>query len=60
MWDKIEMIFIDLEEDDLGSYKSEMAVINRGYQPPITFIGGQPAFTGQVDHFKTYQILKKI
>ncbi|MCR1898585.1 hypothetical protein NSA47_06210 [Irregularibacter muris] len=54
------MIFIDLEEDDLGSYKSEMAVINRGYQPPITFIGGQPAFTGQVDHFKTYQILKKI
>jgi len=58
--DKFEMKFIDLEENDLNGYENEKKVIDKGYQLPITFIEGKPAFSGKVDNYKAYQILKKI
>jgi len=58
--DNLEIQFIDLEEDDLSQYENERKVIDKGYQLPITFINGKPAFSGKVDQFKAYQTLKKI
>ncbi|WP_246579341.1 hypothetical protein [Alkaliphilus flagellatus] len=58
--DKFEMTFIDLEKDDLTDYENEGKVIDKGYQLPITFINGKPAFSGKVDQFKAYQVLKRI
>ncbi|MCC5912125.1 MAG: hypothetical protein JJT76_17035 [Clostridiaceae bacterium] len=58
--DKYEMTFVDLLEDDLTGYDKEREVLDKGYQLPITFIEGKPAFSGKVDNNKTYQILKTI
>jgi len=58
--DKFEIKFIDLREDNLTNYENERKVIDKGYQLPITFIAGKPAFSGKIDQFKAYQILKKI
>jgi len=58
--DKFEMTFIDLEEDDLTNYENAIKVIDKGYQLPITFIDEKPAFSGKVDNFKAYQVLKRM
>lgn len=61
MKDKFEMTFIDLEKDDLTDYENEGKVIDKeGHQLPITFIEGKPAFSGKVNNYKTYRILKRI
>lgn len=55
------MTFIDLEKDDLTDYENEGKVIDKeGHQLPITFIEGKPAFSGKVNNYKTYRILKRI
>lgn len=58
--DKVEIEFIDIDKDDLSKYKEERKVLNVGYQLPITFIAGKPAFSGQVDNMRAYLMLKRI
>ena len=58
--DKFEMTFINLEEDDLSNYENAKQVIDKGYQLPITFIAGKPAFSRKVDSYKAYQVLKRM
>jgi glutaredoxin len=60
IWDKIDMEFIDIKQDDTSKYDKEMKVLKTNNQLPITFIGGKPAFSGKVDNFRTYLLLKKI
>lgn len=57
---KFEMTFIDIEETDLSKYEEAKKVIDKGYGLPITLIGGRPAFSGKVDQFKIYQVLKRM
>ncbi len=52
-----EMSFIDVLEDDLTDYENEKKILDMGYQLPITFIGGQPAFSGKVDKQEILQML---
>lgn len=58
--EKFEMTFIDIEESDLSQYADAKKVIDKGYQLPITFIGGKPAFSGKVDSYKAYRVLQKM
>lgn len=58
--EKIELSFIDLNEDDLSHYQNIKQFIEKGYQLPLTFIDGKLAFTGQVDNMKAYLILSRI
>ena len=60
MKDRFEMTFIDLMEDDLSGYEKEKEVLDKGYQLPITFVAGKPAFSGKVENEKVYEILKNI
>ena len=52
-----EMSFIDVLEDDLTDYENEKKILDMGYQLPITFIAGQPAFSGKVDKQEILQML---
>ncbi len=58
--DKIEIEFIDIDKDDLSKYPKEGKLLNRGFKLPITFISGEPIFSGQVDRRRAYLILKKM
>lgn len=58
--DKFEMEFIDIEESDLSQYENAKKVIDKGYQLPITLIGGRPAFSGKVDSYKAYRVLQRM
>ncbi|SCX78322.1 hypothetical protein [Alkaliphilus peptidifermentans] len=58
--DKVEFTFIDLMEDDLSPYAAEKKVIDKGYQLPITFVAGKPAFSGKIDTNRLYMVLKKL
>ena len=58
--DKIEIEFIDVDEDDLSKYPKEKNLLNKGYRLPITFISSEPVFSGQVDNVRAHSILKRL
>lgn len=58
--EKYEMSFIDIKEVDLSNYENEKKVLDRGLERPVTFIAGRPAFKGKVDHFRAYQVVKRL
>lgn len=58
--DQFEMEFIDINKDDLSSYGEAGEIATRGYQLPLTFIAGDPIFSGKVDNYKAYLTLKKL
>ncbi len=58
--DQFIIKFIDLDQENLSDYEKEFKIINEGYQLPITFVQGEPIFSGKVDQFKAYLTLKKV